>query len=81
MAMDGRVDPPLAVEGILTVGYRSGGAKGFKFRLCDGQDVDVGFLKLFLTTDYIDYSKLSQTSPFGATQDLVEDGGGKLEPV
>jgi hypothetical protein len=31
----------------------------------DGQDVDVGFLKLFLTTQPVDYSTIPQTSPFG----------------
>jgi hypothetical protein len=30
----------------------------------DGQDVDIGFLKLFLTTEPVDYSNIPQTSPF-----------------
>ena len=81
MAKDGRVDPPLAVGGNLTIGYGSGGAKAFKFDL-KKEDVDVGFLKLFLTTDYIDYSNVSQQSPFAATRDVVDyDDSKKLDPV
>ena len=80
MAKDGRVDPPLAVGGNLTIGYGSGGAKGFKFDL-KGRDVDVGFLKLFLTTHYIDYSYVSQPSPFAASRDLAKDDGVMPEPV
>ena len=81
MAKDGRVDPPLAVGGNLTIGYGSGGAKGFKFNLSEGRDVDVGFLKLFLTTYYIDYSYVAQKSPFGGARDLLDDVGAQPIPV
>ena len=29
-----------------------------------GRKVDVGFLKLFLTTEYVDFSNITQRSPF-----------------
>jgi hypothetical protein len=52
------------VPGSLTIGYGSGGTVPFVYFMRDGQDVDVGFLKLFLTTEPVDYSNIPQTSPF-----------------
>lgn len=49
----------------LTIGYGSGGSQPFAYTLRDGQDVDVGFLKLFLATEPVDLSYVSQDSPFG----------------
>ena len=51
-------------NGSLTIGYGSGGARAHSFYLHDGQDVDVGYLKLFLSTEYVDYSHVPQDSPF-----------------
>lgn len=59
-----KVDPPLAANGSLSVGYGSGGSAPFTYLLRQGQDVDVGFLKLFLTTEYVDFSNMPQASPF-----------------
>ena len=52
------------VPGSLTIGYGSGGTVPFVYFMRDGQDVDVGFLKLFLTTEPVDYSNIPQNSPF-----------------
>ena len=81
MAKDDKVKPPLAVGSKLTIGYGSGGGRGFKFKLSEGKDVDVGYLKLFLTTKYIDYSYVAQDSPFGGTRELVDDPGQRPRPV
>jgi len=64
-----KLDVPLPrkiddVPGSLCIGYGSGGSVPFSFFMRDGQDVDVGFLKLFLTTEPVDYSNIPQTSPF-----------------
>lgn len=61
------VVPPLMPEGSLTIGYSNGsnkvhpgGSGPFVYECRPGQDVDVGFLKLFLSNQYIDLSTLLQ---------------------
>jgi hypothetical protein len=62
------VVPPLRPKGRLTIGYGSngsdkvhpGGSGPFVYECRPGQDVDVGFLKLFLSNQYIDLSTLLQ---------------------
>ena len=56
--------PPLQPNGFLTIGYGSGGVPSRKFGLDDGRNVDVGYLKLFLSTEHVDYSHVQQESPF-----------------
>jgi hypothetical protein len=58
------VDPPLRPRGSLTIGYGSGGGAPFEYRLRDSQDVDVGFLRLFISTEPADLSGIEQLSPF-----------------
>jgi len=60
----GKIDPPLPAGGSLTIGYGSGSVAPFTYFLRDGQNVDVGFLKLFLSTEPVDLSHLIQRSPF-----------------
>jgi len=44
-------DVPLPKNGgVLTIGYGSGGAPAQTFYLRSGQNLDVGFLKIFLST-------------------------------
>jgi hypothetical protein len=52
------------IPGSLSIGYGCGGSAPFSYFLRDGQDIDVGFLKLFLTTEPVDYSNIPQPSPF-----------------
>jgi len=59
-----KVDPPIRPKGSLTIGYGSGGSSPFNYLLRDGQDIDVGFLKLFLSTAPVDFSNIPQRSPF-----------------
>jgi hypothetical protein len=80
------VDPPLRPNGSLTIGYSSngsdkvhpGGSGPFVYECRPGQDVDVGFLKLFLSNRYIDLSNLLQ----GVTTALDEGSmrGTKVTP-
>ncbi|KAK0234488.1 hypothetical protein EDD85DRAFT_774432 [Armillaria nabsnona] len=48
----------------LAIGYGASGTVPHMYTLREGQDVDVGFLKLFLSTEYMDLSGIVQESPF-----------------
>lgn len=48
----------------LGVGHGSDDAVPFSYSLPDGKDIDVGYLKLFLTTTWLDMSWISQGYPF-----------------
>lgn len=61
----GTVDPPLPPNQNVCIGYGSEGSPPMTFFLRDGQSVDVGFLKLFLSTDPVDLSGMEQPSAFG----------------
>ncbi|TFK52883.1 hypothetical protein OE88DRAFT_1656533 [Heliocybe sulcata] len=71
----GRVDPPLPAGGSLTIGYGSSGASPFHFFLNDGQDIDVGFIKIFLSTRQVDLSDIGQHSPFDVCRCCQESPG------
>jgi len=58
------VRPPISPRGSLTIGYGSGGSPPFNYFLREEQNIDVGFLKLFLTTEHVDFSNVPQLSPF-----------------
>ncbi|KAI0315079.1 caspase domain-containing protein [Amylostereum chailletii] len=62
-AKDNKVDP-IPSGGALTIGYGAGGERPVNYFLREGQSVDVGYLKLFLSTDHIDLRELKQDSPF-----------------
>jgi hypothetical protein len=48
----------------LKVGYGEADVEAFQFTLADGIPEDVGFLRLFVSTTYVDMSVLEQQSPF-----------------
>ncbi|PBK59425.1 hypothetical protein ARMSODRAFT_945614 [Armillaria solidipes] len=48
----------------LAIGYGASGTVPHMYTLRQGQDVDVGFLKLFFSTEYMDLSGIVQDSPF-----------------
>lgn len=61
----GKPDPPLPAHGSsLAIGYGPAGASPLQFFLREGQDIDNGHFKLFLTTEYVDLSMIPQISPF-----------------
>lgn len=45
------------------VGYGSAGVDALEFSLDDGLESDIGFLKLFVSSTYIDMRTLEQLSP------------------
>jgi hypothetical protein len=59
-----KLDPPLPPYDSLTLGYGAGNSNPYNYVLRDGQNVDVGHLKLFLATEPIDFSSVPQLSPF-----------------
>lgn len=48
----------------LTIGYGAGGGDPFEFTLGPNQTTDTGFLKLFVSTKYVNMEWLSQSDPF-----------------
>ncbi|KAF5344791.1 hypothetical protein D9758_014428 [Tetrapyrgos nigripes] len=63
-AKNGMIETPLPAHDCLTIGYGSSGTPPYSYLVREGEDVDVGALKLFLSTDYVDYRRIAQKSPF-----------------
>jgi hypothetical protein len=61
------VNAPLSPKSHLTIGYGDGGVSPWQFLLRDGEDKDVGFFKLFVTTSPADFASIPQESPFMAS--------------
>jgi hypothetical protein len=59
----------------LKIGYGEAGVKAIQFSLADGLNEDVTFLKLIVSTAYVDMSILEQSSPF-----MVSRGGATILP-
>ncbi|VDB92291.1 unnamed protein product [Peniophora sp. CBMAI 1063] len=57
-------EPCLPPRGVLTIGYGPQGGLPYTFFLHEGQDMDVGCIKLFITTEAVDLSGFAQRSPF-----------------
>ncbi|PBK59428.1 hypothetical protein ARMSODRAFT_899249 [Armillaria solidipes] len=70
------VDVSLPPGESLAIGYGASGTVPHMYTLREGQDVDVGFLKLFFSTEYLDLSGIVQGSPFtegrGGTRAMTE---------
>ncbi|KDR74095.1 hypothetical protein GALMADRAFT_250859 [Galerina marginata CBS 339.88] len=67
------LDVPLKANGgTLTIGYGSGGSSPFSYFLREDQNLDVGFLKLFISTKPIDLSNIPQTSAFEKTRGEID---------
>jgi len=67
-AKDGEADVSLPPGGSLTIGYGDSGTAAYNYTLRPNQSIDVGYLKLFLSTAYVDFSNIEQKSPFGGTR-------------
>ncbi|KAH8804061.1 caspase domain-containing protein, partial [Flagelloscypha sp. PMI_526] len=75
----GEPDPCLRSGGVLPVGYGSSGTGPRTFSLPDGQDIDVTYLKVFLSTKYIDLSSVVAASRFSERRTVRELDMGLLE--
>jgi hypothetical protein len=51
--------------------FGDSGHQPLVFRLYDGQTLDVGFLRIFVSTAYVDLSSISQESPMQRFEDRV----------
>ncbi|QRV77162.1 ICE-like protease (caspase) p20 domain protein [Ceratobasidium sp. AG-Ba] len=60
----GKIDVPLPKEGSLSIGYGASGTTPFAYYLEDTQTVDVGIIKLFVTTSPVNLGSIQQASPF-----------------
>lgn len=58
------VDPTLVPSGTFTIGDGAGGGGPYTYFLREGQDIDVGFLKFFISTMPINLENIPQPSPF-----------------
>jgi len=59
-----KLESPLKGNGELCVGYGSGGWEPLAYEIREGQDLDVGFLKIYLSTQPVDLSGKAQQSAF-----------------
>ena len=62
---------PLKSNGELCVGYGSGGAPPYIYHIRKGQYLDVGFLKIYLSTQPIDLSGIQQKPAFLETHTVT----------
>ena len=63
----GGIIEPLKGKGQLTVGHGNSGWPPYEFILREGQNVDVGVIKLFLSRTQVNLSDVAQSSPFLAS--------------
>jgi len=71
-AGQGRVDPPLKAGHELLVGHGSPDS-AFVVDVRGSRKSEVGFIKLFLTTEYVDFSDVPQRSPFSETSRAIRN--------
>ncbi|KAG6913333.1 hypothetical protein DXG01_007621 [Tephrocybe rancida] len=64
IAANDQVDFPLPSNGSLAIGFGDSGWPARTYYLCKNQSVDVGFLKLYVSVKYVDYSGVVQNTPF-----------------
>ncbi|KAK0223701.1 caspase domain-containing protein [Armillaria fumosa] len=84
------VDTCLLPGSTVTLGFGSGGMEPVKFLIPDGQEVDLCFFKIFVTTNAVDLGSISQLSPFTeligrgakrAPQAIEDDWGSRTIPI
>jgi hypothetical protein len=67
------LNPPLKSGGSLEIGFGTSAA-GYPprtFPIKSNSDIDVGFLKIYLSTESVDLSYLPQDSPFSSTRSIT----------
>ncbi|KAK7471968.1 hypothetical protein VKT23_000076 [Stygiomarasmius scandens] len=63
VAREGQAEFSIHAKKSLTIGFGDGGGDPKSHALKKRQKVDVGFLKLYLSTQYVDFSGIPQSSP------------------
>jgi hypothetical protein len=69
------VDPSLEPKGSLSVGYGSSGAEPYGYVVSGDAGVEVGFLKVFASTEKVDLSSVAQPSPFNENERMGNTRG------
>ncbi|KAJ2926834.1 hypothetical protein H1R20_g10256, partial [Candolleomyces eurysporus] len=64
--------------GELTIGFDNPGTNAYSYFIRDGQDIDVGFIKVLFSTEPVTMQSIPQTTAF---QEAVVSGGGKQKVV
>ncbi|KAF7343898.1 putative WD repeat-containing protein C2E1P5.05 [Mycena venus] len=59
-----QIDAPLPSHGTLAIGYGNSGSQPWSFEVRDGEEVEVGFIKAFLTQQPADLRGIAQESVF-----------------
>ena len=67
-----KLESPLKRKGELCVGYGPEGWRTLTYNIRKGQDLDVGFLKIYLSTQPVDLSGIQQQSAFLANRSAGE---------
>ncbi|KAK0486536.1 hypothetical protein IW261DRAFT_1455946 [Armillaria novae-zelandiae] len=70
-----------SIPGSLTIGYGASGTVPHRYTLRERQDVDVGFLKVFFSKNYLDLSGIVQKSPFEEGRASEEDKARTMEDL
>ncbi|KAF8548558.1 hypothetical protein OG21DRAFT_1422872 [Imleria badia] len=75
----GTPKPPLKQNASFIIGYGTTGTAPFTYSLDDGQDVDIGYLKIFFATRPIDLADIVQPPPFSTenARSWLDEGGRK----
>ncbi|KAG8737059.1 hypothetical protein FRC10_008610 [Ceratobasidium sp. 414] len=69
----GRADPELPMHGQFMIGDESDGGAPLSFGLDQGEELDVGFIKVFWSTDPLELSNMAQGSAFEAPEQEGEE--------
>lgn len=67
---DHDIDIPLISKGILEIGFGTAGYVPQTFKIRNGLDTEVAFLKIYLSTEPVDLSYLEQLSPFTSSRSM-----------
>ena len=73
-ATNGKADFSLPANGVLDIGFGDSGTTPRSFYLRENQSVDIGFLKLYISTEYVDFSVIAQRSPFSLDRRMLPGG-------
>jgi hypothetical protein len=63
-ATTAQVDMPLCPRGLFPIGYGVSGSPPSKFHLEKNQTLNVGYIRLFISTCTVNISSIAQLSPF-----------------
>ncbi|KAF5338125.1 hypothetical protein D9758_015374 [Tetrapyrgos nigripes] len=73
-------DPCLSPRGELDIGYGSGGSRPQSFYLPPDMTADVSYLKVFVTTQFVDFSDIEKLSPFEPGRKSMPNRLGQSQP-